>query len=416
MATLKGVIMPTRKRLDGTYNVYIRLTHHRESIRISTSIYVDACHVTRTNRIKDQRVIDAIDNIISEWRALIAEIGSAVDAMSAKELADYLKKRNKEAYGFRLDFIEYLRKVGASKRAKNTQANYDVVANTLQRFVNGDTLDIADVTASTLRNFERWALSNAISQGSIHLYMNIIKAAHNSAKIEYNDEDGGVIRVPQSPFNRYKIPTAPAPQPRGIDLATMQAIANMDDGERINSRIATGRDAFMLSFALGGMNGIDMYNLPYSAYKGDYIEYKRHKTASARADGATYRVHIAECTRPLVERLMDATKKRLFNFHLRFTEGAFLMTLPYAMVQIRNIIPYERTYTFYAARHTYASLARNIIGIDKYTVHELLNHSDNDMRITDRYIERDWQRLFDAHDKVVELIDWSKISKNKSEA
>ena len=139
MATLKGVIMPTRKRLDGTYNVYIRLTHHRESIRISTSIYVDACHVTRTNRIKDQRVIDAIDNIISEWRALIADIGSAAEAMSAKELADYLKKRNKEAYGFRLNFIEYLRKVGASKRAKNTRANYEVVANTLQRFVNGDT-------------------------------------------------------------------------------------------------------------------------------------------------------------------------------------------------------------------------------------------------------------------------------------
>lgn len=413
MATLKGVIMPTRKRLDGTYNVYIRLTHHRESIRISTSIYVDACHVTRTNRIKDQRVIDAIDNIISEWRALIAEIGSAADAMTAKELADYLKKRNKEAYGFRLNFIEYLRKVGASKRAKNTQANYEVVANTLQRFASDDTLDIADVTASMLRNFEHWALSNDISQGSIHLYMNIIKAAHNSAKIEYNDEDGGVIRVPQSPFNRYKIPTAPAPQPRGIDLATMQAIANMDDGERINSRIATGRDAFMLSFALGGMNGIDIYNLPYSAYKGGYIEYKRHKTASARADGATYRVHIAECARPLIERLMDATKKRLFIFHLRFTESAFLMTLPYAMVQIRDIIPYERTYTFYAARHTYASLARNIIGIDKYTVHELLNHSDTDMRITDRYIERDWQRLFDAHDKVVKLIDWAKISQKK---
>lgn len=416
MATLKGIIIPSRKRQDGTYNVLIRLTHNRETVRISTSIYVSAAQVTRTHKIKDQRAIDAIDNLVNEWRALIAELGIYADALSAKELADVLRRRNKDIKGFRLDFCEYIRKVGEHKRAANTRSNYNTTANTLQRFYERSPLDIADVTASLLRDFERWAQKEDISKGSIHLYMSIIKAAHNSAKVEYNDEDGGIIRVPQTPFNRYKVPTAPAPQPRGVDLATMQAIADMEDGERINSRVTTGRDAFMLSFALGGMNGIDIYNLPYSAYKGDYIEYQRHKTSSARADGATYRIHITECARPLVERLIDTTKKRLFNFHLRFTEKSFLLTLPYAMQSINKVVKYERRYTFYAARHTYASLARNVIGLDKYTVHEMLNHSDNAMRITDRYIERDWQRLFDAHDKVIELIDWSNICKQKSEA
>ena len=57
-------------------------------------------------------------------------------------------------------------------------------------------------------------------------------------------------------------------------------------------------------------------------------------------------------------------------------------------------------------RHTYASLARNVVGLDKYTVHELLNHADAEMRITDRYIERDWQRLYDAHAQIVRLVDW----------
>lgn len=66
-----------------------------------------------------------------------------------------------------------------------------------------------------------------------------------------------------------------------------------------------------------------------------------------------------------------------------------------------------------AALLTYASLARNTVGLDKYTVHELLNHSDNEMRITDRYIERDWQRLYDTHRKVITLIDWSKICKGE---
>jgi hypothetical protein len=42
-------------------------------------------------------------------------------------------------------------------------------------------------------------------------------------------------------------------------------------------------------------------------------------------------------------------------------------------------------------------------------VHELLNHADKEMKITDRYIERDWQKLFDAHKRIVALVDWSKI-------
>ena len=62
-----------------------------------------------------------------------------------------------------------------------------------------------------------------------------------------------------------------------------------------------------------------------------------------------------------------------------------------------------------AALHTYASLTRNTVGLDKYTFHELLNHSDNEIHITDRYIERDWQRLYDAHRKVITLVDWSKF-------
>jgi integrase len=79
------------------------------------------------------------------------------------------------------------------------------------------------------------------------------------------------------------------------------------------------------------------------------------------------------------------------------------------MKKVEGAVPFDRHYTYYAARHTYASLARNVVGIDKYTVHELLNHSDSEMKITDRYIERDWQRLFDAHAKVVRLVDWRSI-------
>jgi integrase len=60
---------------------------------------------------------------------------------------------------------------------------------------------------------------------------------------------------------------------------------------------------------------------------------------------------------------------------------------------------------FYAARHSWATIARNIAKIDKYTVHEALNHVDRDMKTTDIYIDKDFSPIWDANRKVLDLFD-----------
>lgn len=413
MATFKALVMSNGKRADGTYNVKIRVTHNRNAIRIATPMYVHHTQLTRALKIKDQRIIDACERIIAEWRNAVAELGVAADSYDVRQLVNYLQSRSQSAHRFRLDFIAYTRTIAERKSKGNTRANYLVVAKSLERYRGALGLDIADVKAQLLRDYEAWLRKEEVSPGSIHLYMSIIKAVHNAAKLEYNDEDSGEVRITTSPFAKYKIPTAPLPEPRAIDLATLQRIADLDDDRAVNNIRDLGRDVFMLSFALGGMNAVDMYDLPYSAYRGDYIEYNRKKTTHSRADKAYYRVSVVPEVRPLLERHLDPTKKRLFRFHRRYvTSTSFLGMIPRAVKLIGKVVKYEREYTFYSARHTYATLARNACAIDMYTVHELLNHSDQAMKITDRYIERDWQRLFDAHAKVVRLVDWTKISKN----
>lgn len=69
--------------------------------------------------------------------------------------------------------------------------------------------------------------------------------------------------------------------------------------------------------------------------------------------------------------------------------------------------------TFYAARHSWATIARSsALKIDKYTVHEALNHVDS-MKITDRYIERDWTTVWDANAAVIGTLDWSELKKRE---
>ncbi|MBO5821284.1 MAG: site-specific integrase [Alistipes sp.] len=394
-------------REDGLRAVRVRVYHNGASTAMSTPYFVDKTQVTKGGKIKDAAIVDACNELIRNWRNTITNYGSAIEALDVKELVAMLKQSKGDGVG--LDIVEHIYKVAESKRAAQTQHNYRVVAASLSRYLDGRGLDINQLSHQVLSAYEEWLRKDGKTPGTIVQYMSLIKSAYNTACLWYNDEDADKIVVTRQPFRRYKMPAVPVVAPRAIDLATLQAIANLPTEPRFNSQRNLGRDLFMLSFGLGGINYADLYALPYDALKGDYIEYKRQKTKHSRADEALYRVYICEEVRPLLTRYLDPTRKRLFIFHRRFPAGNFPTKVSCAVKAVEKAVPFERHYIYYSARHTYATLAYNVAGLDKYTVHELLNHADREMKITDRYIERDWQRLFDVHKRIVALVDWSKI-------
>jgi integrase len=61
-------------------------------------------------------------------------------------------------------------------------------------------------------------------------------------------------------------------------------------------------------------------------------------------------------------------------------------------------------FTFYAARHTWATLARKF-GVEKATVDEGLCHV-GDFPITDIYAERDWDLINAGNAKVLSMFRW----------
>lgn len=61
-------------------------------------------------------------------------------------------------------------------------------------------------------------------------------------------------------------------------------------------------------------------------------------------------------------------------------------------------------FIFYISRHSWATIALNKVGIDKYTVHAALNHLDESMKVTDIYIERDFVNENKANLKVIEYV------------
>jgi integrase len=61
-------------------------------------------------------------------------------------------------------------------------------------------------------------------------------------------------------------------------------------------------------------------------------------------------------------------------------------------------------FTFYAARHTWASLARKQ-GVDKSTIDDCLGHKGT-FQVTDIYAERAWGLMQEANRKVLDLFTW----------
>ena len=416
MATFKTEIQ--NKRADGTYNIRIRITHRRVVRRISTPIFATADDLTRSLRIKDTRILKQCDDLLSKCRLFCNDMGYDINALSADALADALKIHLQGGERFNLDFLNYMDQA-AARMKKSTGDTYRNAANALRRYLKSETLDISQITAGFLHKFETFLTNEPSQRGqnrktdkaddaplkggrAVSKYIACIRAIHNHAKREFNDEDRRLIRIPYSPFKKFKIKPQPATRKRALTIRQVQKIIDLPDDD---TRRGLAKDCFILSFALLGMNSADMYAAP--PLDGEILTYNRRKTADRRDDKAEIVIKVDDCLTFVLEKYAD--DKRLFNFYKRYSDHTtFNRAINIGLKQIGAEIGVDGL-EFYAARHSWATIARSA-GIDKYTIHEGLNHApDREMKVTDIYIKKDWSLLWNANKKVLDLFDWEGI-------
>lgn len=105
--------------------------------------------------------------------------------------------------------------------------------------------------------------------------------------------------------------------------------------------------------------------------------------------------------KPLFEKYKGTTK--VFDFYRRYSSASsFNKNINIGLHTVADILNIPK-FDFYSARHTWASIARNKLGIDKYTIHEALNHV-SDLDITDIYIQKDYSNINKANTMVMEYM------------
>lgn len=419
MLTIKAEIKRSELKVDGTYNVKIRFTLDRKVKRLSTNLFVTQQDLTKSLKFKEDTSIKReIDRLVLYYREQCLKLQLDQNHYSLDEIIEFLNGEQEKQQT--IDFIKFSREWIASTTIKGAP-NYTTAINALVRFVGKEELDINLITLDFLEQFKAFLIGErdartkklmqqgkrVTSNRTLSLYLVSIKKLFNEAKRKFNKKDKNPILIPNSPFEDFKIPKQEATRKRAIPADIIKKVwklpyKDMKKGYKSTCRYNLAKDCFILSFCLIGINSADLYNA--TKMRGNTIIYNRTKTKARRLDGAKMMVDIPKIVQPLIDKYKDSTGKRLFNFYQYYgDEKTFNKAINSGLKEIGSILEVDDL-EYYAARHSWATIALNKVGIDKYIVHAALNHIDDSMKVTDIYIERDFVNENKANAKVVKYV------------
>lgn len=396
MATFKAMIKKGNKKADGTWNVVIRFTHKTKVRFIPTTIYITKKDITASFKIKNANILDRCNDIIKEYRNRLRELSLEFNDIDIDTIVSYIRQK-KENKG--VSFTDFAAKWIEKSTIKGVK-NYKTALNALCSFVGHDNILCEEINVKTMKVFENALKDRPRAQS---LYPNCIKTIFNAAKEYYNDEDNDIIRIKHS-LDKYKPVEQNIAEKRALDVETIRRIFALPyDNIRVkgkSSRHDLALDCFRLSFCLMGMNSADLYYA--DRLKDNTIIYDRMKTKDRRRDKAEIQVNITDYVKPLVEKYKG--KERVFNFYERFTTmESFNRAINLGLKEIGKEIGIERL-QFYAARHSMATIAVNDVKISKYIVNDMLNHTDQSLRITELYIKKDFSTINEANVKLLDYV------------
>ena len=393
MATFVIILQKHQERKDGTFPVSIRVTNNRKSAYIKTGIYVDRSQITKKYELKDPDVMAVLAKRIKEYREKILNIEQNADVhhivkylMEGSDIVDFFK------YGYEL-----------AKTKRSGEKNYATSLNRFSQFMGVDSLPFSMLEKKNLTDFEKHLISTGLKRAP-SLYLSSLKHIFDEAKKQYK----GLIT--NDPFEDYTLPEQNIAEKRALPIDLIRRIIKYTpsaDGRdpRLRKDILA-KDVFLLSFYLIGMNSADLYHCPPA--KDGRFTYNRQKTKDRRSDRAMMSVKIEPEVEYLIEKYADRDGKRAFCFYKMYADaGTFNSTLNKGLkiigknddVKIDNL-------EFYAARHSWANIAKNRCKIPLPIVHEALNHVDEKMKITNLYVEKEWWHIDEANRLVLDCINW----------
>lgn len=228
-------------------------------------------------------------------------------------------------------------------------ANYLMAYRMLVRYMNGRKLLPEQFTAEWLERYERWLLARGLGTNTVVFHMRYLRAVYNKAA-----DKGAFVSTHGNPFGRRHIRQV-ATRKRALPRETLRRISDADLS-KLHPKYALARDLFMFSFYTRGMSFVDMIYLRKSDISDGVLTYKRKKT------GQTLTLRIEPPLQRIIDRYNGDSPYILPVLARDDSYRAYRQQQRELNKFIRKIgamLEISEPLTFYAARHSWATLARD---------------------------------------------------------
>ncbi|MCC6864556.1 MAG: site-specific integrase [Ignavibacteria bacterium] len=260
------------------------------------------------------------------------------------------------SYKTKINFVEYFEKMANERDRKNCKV-YKNTLNYLRKYTKY-TIQIGQINENWIAEFQRYMLKY-VSQNSVWVYMNTLKAGINKA---YREK---LIQVNPLHYFRENVKRVETKK----EFLTIKEIETLNNTKCGNEDV---RRAFLFS-CFTGLRISDVRNLEWEDVKEDMIDFRQKKTK-----GYEYL--------PLSKTAVDILNFNDGNIHKLRTGKIFdLLSKDYANVIVKEWVKragITKKITYHNSRHTFATMLLSQ-GVDIFTVSKLLGHCN--VRVTQVY-------------------------------
>lgn len=373
MATLSIVLVPAKQMLDGRNRIRIAVAHRAKTRYISTQFILDSSKQLKNGKVVKHENADKINaalrRLIYEYEEILSATGY-LSSLTCTEVVHLLQnKREQGGRSFGSILKEYLLTMDSEPRKKSHKL-YGIAGNKLIKYMKGD-FPLISLNPSHIEGFHRSMERQNLSPTSIRIYLTLIKVVLNYAsKMNY-------VSYQVHPFILSKMP---ASHIREIDL-TVDELKRMRDVHLSTPVHIYTRDAFMLTYYLGGINLRDL--MEYNFKDQTDMKYVRHKTHQSRSGGNLIHFTIQPEARAIIDKYMQKDGRLAFGPYRGYEKVYSMIYRHLDKVAMQAGI--GRKVSYYSARKSFAQHGYQL-GIQIERIEYCIGHSMKSNRPIFNYI------------------------------
>ena len=336
------------------------------------------------------RANDVLETLYNEFsfekfeRLFLGKLTEAEKRQLEKEEKQAKVQKQKEnVYYIYQDYLEELEK---SKRIGTANA-YRNSMKSLQKFK--PKLSFTEITPKFLERYEAYMVSQGKSLTTVGINLRSLRAIYNIAILE------GVISKEHYPFGPKKYRKYEIPIGRNIKKALdIEDIRKIKNANSLPTEYQFARDMWMFSFYCNGMNMVDIFFLKFESIDGRFLRFYRKKTERTRRDVLPIEIYLLDDALAILNRWkVKETSPSDYVFGLTSDQysleeqyrlkGNFIRSINYYMKKLAQLLGIKSKLTTYVARHSYATMLKNL-GVSVEEISESLGH--NSIETTRNYL------------------------------